>query len=175
MNFFLNPVTDVSGQWFVAWRHSELYMTLLMSMWINLMFSWGMDVVLRYHIVLVIINDSLLKRTMTIVNSTFLVICESARWTNHWWCSNLDMYTKDSHKFVMMTFLQPTGSMLNEICHHQIPQIIGWIWRLRAQCSAASGYSAMSGTSNLKDQKFTKSKIQKKNISPINFISQFQL
>jgi len=47
------------------------------SMKINLMFSRGMDVVLEYRTLPVVINDSLLKRTMKVLN----LICESARWT----------------------------------------------------------------------------------------------
>jgi hypothetical protein len=43
------------------------------------MFSGGMDVVLKYHTVPGIINDSLSNRTMKVVNSRFLVMCESAR------------------------------------------------------------------------------------------------
>ena len=46
---------------------------------INLMFSGGMDVVLKYRIVLAIINDSLSKRTMKAVNLRF-IISDSARW-----------------------------------------------------------------------------------------------
>ena len=43
------------------------------------MFS-GVDVVLEYCAVPAIINDALSKRTIKVVNCTF-VICESARWT----------------------------------------------------------------------------------------------
>ena len=62
---------------------------------------------LKYHIIPVITNDSLVKRTMKVVNLRFLIICESARrrmvlklWLVH-------VYTKDSHKLlsVMMVFL----------------------------------------------------------------------
>ena len=45
------------------------------------MFSRGMDVVLEYCTIAAIINDSLSKRTMKVVNSRFLVISESERWT----------------------------------------------------------------------------------------------
>ena len=78
----LTATADVSGQWFVAWRHSKLYTTFSMSStWINLMFAGRMDVVLEYRTVLAIINDPLSKRTMKVVNSRFYVICESARQT----------------------------------------------------------------------------------------------
>ena len=43
------------------------------------MFSRGMDVVLEYHTAPAIINDSLSKRTMKVVNSR-VFICESSRW-----------------------------------------------------------------------------------------------
>jgi hypothetical protein len=47
------------------------------------MFSGGMDVVLEYRTVPVIINDSLSKRTMKVINSKFPIIYdgESASWT----------------------------------------------------------------------------------------------
>ena len=41
---------------------------------INLMFSRGIDVVLEYRVVSMITNDSLLKRTMSVVNAKFPVI-----------------------------------------------------------------------------------------------------
>ena len=46
------------------------------------MFSGGMDVVLEYRTVPVIINDSLSKRTMKVVNLIFPIMCESegGRW-----------------------------------------------------------------------------------------------
>jgi len=103
LKFLLNATTNVSGQWFLAWRHSELYTTLSMSgMWMNLMFSRGMDVMLKYRTVPEIINYSFSKRTMKVANSRFLVICKSA---GGWWCSKLDIYTKDSHR---------QGSMLGQ-------------------------------------------------------------
>ena len=40
-----------------------------------------MDVVLEYCTILAIIDDSFSKRTMKVVDSGFLVLCESARWT----------------------------------------------------------------------------------------------
>jgi len=43
------------------------------------MFSGGIDVVLKYRTVPAIINYSLSKRTMKVVNSRFLVMSESAR------------------------------------------------------------------------------------------------
>ena len=43
------------------------------------MFSRGMDVVLEYRVVPVIINDSLSKRTMSVVNAKFLVRFVSAK------------------------------------------------------------------------------------------------
>jgi len=80
--FLLITTTDVSGQLFVAWRNSELYMTFSMSgMWVNLMFSGGMNVVLEYCTILAIIDDSFSKRTMKVMDLGFLVMCESARWT----------------------------------------------------------------------------------------------
>ena len=42
------------------------------------MFSGGMDIVLKYCVVLVIINDSLSKRTMKIGEARF---ADSAMWT----------------------------------------------------------------------------------------------
>jgi hypothetical protein len=36
--------------------------------------------VLKYRTIPAIINDSLSKRTMKVVNFRFLIICESARW-----------------------------------------------------------------------------------------------
>jgi len=45
------------------------------------MFTGGMDVVLEYCTVPTIIYDSLSKGTMKVVNSRFLAMCESARWT----------------------------------------------------------------------------------------------
>ena len=53
------------------------------GMWINLMFSGGIYVVLDYSIVPVIINDSLPKRTMKVVNFV------SSRWRM---CSNFETY-----------------------------------------------------------------------------------
>ena len=44
------------------------------------MFSRGIDVALEYRTVPEIINNSLSKRTLKVVNSRFLVMCESARW-----------------------------------------------------------------------------------------------
>ena len=44
------------------------------------MFSKGMDVVLEYRTVPSIINYSLSMRAMKVVNSRFLVICDSAGW-----------------------------------------------------------------------------------------------
>ena len=44
------------------------------------MFSGGVGVVLEYCAIPAIINDPLSKRTMKVVNCTF-VMCESARWT----------------------------------------------------------------------------------------------
>ena len=80
-NFFVIPAMDVPGQWFAAWRHSELYTTFSMSsgMWINLMFSGAMEVVLKYHTFPAIINDPLLKRTMEVANVR-VGICYPARW-----------------------------------------------------------------------------------------------
>ena len=71
------------------------------------MFSGGMNVVLEYCIVPVIINDSLSKRTMNVVNLIFLVICESARPTTQMTVKFKDTYTKDSHnsRSKMMVFL----------------------------------------------------------------------
>ena len=46
----------------------------------NLMFSRGMYLVLEYRVVPVIINDSLSKRTMSVVNAKFLVRFVSAKW-----------------------------------------------------------------------------------------------
>ena len=62
---------------------------------------------LEYRIVPVIINDSLLKRTMKVVNLIFLVICESARPTTQMTVKFKDTYTKDSHnsRTKMMVFL----------------------------------------------------------------------
>ena len=45
------------------------------------MSSEGIDVVLEYRTVPAIVNDSFSKRAMKVVNSRFLVICGSARWT----------------------------------------------------------------------------------------------
>ena len=45
------------------------------------MFSRGMDVVLEYRTVPVIIDDSLSKRTMKVIDSRIQAICESTRWT----------------------------------------------------------------------------------------------
>jgi len=49
------------------------------GMRINLMFSGGMDVVLEYRTGPVIINDSLSKRTMKVLNLRF-ILYDSARW-----------------------------------------------------------------------------------------------
>ena len=60
---------------------------------------------LKYRIISAIINDSLAKRTMKVVNSRFLIMSESAR---RMMVSNkLETYTKDSHKLwsMMMVFL----------------------------------------------------------------------
>ena len=43
------------------------------------MFSRGMDVVLEYRVVPGIINDSLSKRTMSVLNENFAGIFESAK------------------------------------------------------------------------------------------------
>jgi hypothetical protein len=45
------------------------------------MFSGGMDIVLEYRTIPAIINYSLSKRTMNVVNLRVLVLCDSARWT----------------------------------------------------------------------------------------------
>ena len=44
------------------------------------MFSRGMDVVLEYRVALVIINDSLSKRTMRVDYAKFPLECGSAKW-----------------------------------------------------------------------------------------------
>ena len=53
--------------------------SIMSNMRINLMFSGGMDVVLKYRIVPNIVNNSLLKRTMKAVKLRRFVTCESAR------------------------------------------------------------------------------------------------
>ena len=63
-----------------------------------------MDVVLEYRAVPVITDDSLSKRTMSVVNVKFLVICVSAKWAMEF---KLQTYRKDSHmlRSTMMVFL----------------------------------------------------------------------
>ena len=69
----------------------------------NLMFSRGMDVVLQYHAVPAITNDSLSKRTMSVVNAKFPIF-GSAKWSM---VPSFNTCRKDSHELgsLMTVFL----------------------------------------------------------------------